>query len=590
MPHDMNTTEKASVKSEKKLAVQLLVQAAQPEKKHVVWGIFFLLIAAGLEAIGPLLGKAFIDRYLLPHLMDWPAVIALLVAYVLTGWGATWLRYMQLTRLAGVAMRSVRRLREQVYGHVLRLPMAFFDKAITGQLVSRVTNDTESVKNLYVQVLFVMLDSSIVVLGALVAMAWLDWRLMLIVITLIPAVVIIVWFYQRWSAPAVSRARQLRSDINAQVAESISGMSALQASNAEQRFGQRFANTNQLHYVARLDELRANAWLLRPALDLLNSVLLVVVIYSFGQRSFSGVEVGILYAFVSYIARVVDPLIQITLQFGQIQQAVVSAARVNTLLHEQQTTNTSTDAQMLSGDVNIAHLSFAYNAGHPVLQDVNLHVPAGSFFGVVGHTGSGKSTLMSLLLRFYAAQSGSIRIDGHDIATFSDEHFRASVGLVPQEPFLLAASARENIAMGRSLSEADIITAAKAAHVHEFILQLEHGYDTPLGEGGARLSTGQKQLIAIARALAGQPRILFLDEATSHIDSETEQIVQVALNELRGKVTIIAIAHRLSTIRDADSIIVLNHGKIAEQGQHQELMQIDQGIYQKLYLLQTLED
>ena len=245
---------------------------------------------------------------------------------------------------------------------------------------------------------------------------------------------------------------------------------------------------------------------------------------------------------------------------------------------------------MLSGDVNIEHLSFAYSAGHPVLQDLNLHVPAGSFFGVVGHTGSGKSTLMSLLLRFYSAQSGSIRIDGHDIATFSDEHFRASVGLVPQEPFLLAASARENIAMGRSISEADIITAAKAAHVHDFILQLEQGYDTPLGEGGARLSTGQKQLIAIARALAGQPRILFLDEATSHIDSETEQIVQIALNELRGKVTIIAIAHRLSTIRDADSIIVLNHGKIAEQGQHQELMQIDQGIYQKLYLLQTLED
>jgi len=195
-----------------------------------------------------------------------------------------------------------------------------------------------------------------------------------------------------------------------------------------------------------------------------------------------------------------------------------------------------------------------------------------------------------LLLRFYSAQSGSIRIDGHDIAAFSDEHFRASVGLVPQEPFLLAASARENIAMGRSISETDIITAAKAAHVHAFILQLEHGYDTPLGEGGARLSTGQKQLIAIARALAGRPRILFLDEATSHIDSETEQIVQIALNELRGKVTIIAIAHRLSTIRDADSIIVLNHGKIAEQGQHQELMQIDQGIYQKLYLLQTLED
>ena len=339
-----------------------------------------------------------------------------------------------------------------------------------------------------------------------------------------------------------------------------------------------------------MDELRANAWLLRPALDFLNSVLLVVVIYCFGQRSLSGIEVGILYAFVSYIARVVDPLIQITLQFGQIQQAVVSAARVNTLLHEPLAHSAPTNALMESGEVHISHLTFGYAPTHPVLHDINLFIPSGSFFGIVGHTGSGKSTLMSLLLRFYTAQSGSITIDGRSIADFSDDHFRASVGLVPQEPFLLAASARENITMGRDISEADVIEAAKAAHVHNLILQLEHGYDTPLGEGGARLSTGQKQLIAIARALAGKPRILFLDEATSHIDSETEQIVQIALNELRNNVTIIAIAHRLSTIRDADCIVVLNHGKLAERGKHQELMQIDQGIYQKLYLLQTLEE
>ena len=220
-------------RSEKQLATQLLIRAAQPERKHVMLGIVYLLIASLLEAVGPFLGKAFIDHYLLPRNNDIMMMAGLLVLFVLTGWWATWLRYLQLTRLAGVAMRSVRRLREQVYEHVLRLPMAFFDKAITGQLVSRVTNDTEAVKNLYVQVLFVMLDSSIVVLGALLAMAWLDWRLMLIVLLLIPAVVVIVWFYQRWSAPAVSKARQMRSDINAQVAESISGMAALQACNAE---------------------------------------------------------------------------------------------------------------------------------------------------------------------------------------------------------------------------------------------------------------------------------------------------------------------------------------------------------------------
>lgn len=589
MEKDIKSSANSSV-SEKKLAVQLLLRSAQPEQRHVWLGILFLVLAAGLEAIGPLLGKAFIDNYLLPHQMDSMMVLLLLLSFVLTGWIATWLRYLQLVRLAGVAMRSVRRLREQVYAHVLRLPMAFFDKAITGQLVSRVTNDTEAVKNLYVQVLFVMLDSSIVVLGALVAMAWLDWRLMLIVMMLIPAVVIIVWFYQRWSAPAVTRARQLRSEINAQVAESINGMSALQACNAEAGFGARFHDTNQQHYAARLDELRANAWLLRPALDLLNSVLLVVVIFVFSQRSFSGLEVGILYAFVSYIARVVDPLIQITLQFGQIQQAVVSAARVNTLLNEAAPFAVHSEAEILRGELRLQHLSFGYDAAQPVLHDINLEIAAGSFYGIVGHTGSGKSTLLSLLLRFYTAQSGRIDVDGLPLASYSDAHFRASVGLVPQEPFLLAANARENISMGRAISEADIIAAAKAARVHDFILQLEHGYDTPLGEGGARLSTGQKQLIAIARALAGKPRILFLDEATSHIDSETEQVVQLALTDLRGKVTIVAIAHRLSTIRDADNIIVLNHGKLSEQGSHAELMVLDQGIYQKLYLLQALEE
>lgn len=586
MPPDLQTAKT----NEKRQAMQLLLQAASPERRHVALGILYLLIAAGLEALGPLLGKAFIDRYLLPHQLDWSVIVALLSTYLITGWSATWLRYLQLTRLAGVAMRSVRRLREQVYAHVLRLPMAFFDQAITGQLVSRVTNDTEAVKNLYVQVLFVMLDSSIVVFGALVAMAWLEWHLMLIVATLVPAVIIIVRFYQRWSAPAVSRARQLRSEINAQVAESISGMSALQASNATQRFGQRFADTNRQHYAARMDELRANAWLLRPALDLLNTLLLVLVIFCFGQRSFSGVEIGILYAFVSYIARVVDPLIQITLQFGQIQQAVVSAARVNTLLKEGAPATVGSAAQIERGALQLQYLSFGYDPALPVLHDLSLQIPAGSFYGIVGHTGSGKSTLLSLLLRFYTAQSGLIEIDGQPLANFSDAHFRARVGLVPQEPFLLAANARENIAMGRSISADEIVAAAKAAHVHDFILQLEHGYDTPLGEGGARLSTGQKQLVAIARALAGQPRILLLDEATSHIDSETEQIVQTALTELRGRVTIIAIAHRLSTIREADNIIVLNHGKLAEQGSHNELMALGQGIYQKLYLLQTLEE
>ncbi|MEB0135213.1 ABC transporter transmembrane domain-containing protein [Actimicrobium sp. CCC2.4] len=578
------------MRSETRQAIALLRTSAAPDRRHLFIGTAWLVLAAGLEVLGPLLGKSLIDNHLLPHQLDWPRMIALLAGILVTGWVASIVRYFQLARLSGLAMRSVRRLRESVYGHVLRLPMAFFDKAITGQLVSRVTNDTEAVKNLYIQVLFVILDSSIVLTGAMLAMAWLDWRLMLVVLMLFPAVIVIVWFYQRMSAPAVTRARELRSEINAQVAESIGGMPVLQASNAALRFGDRFRATNQLQYHARVAELRANAWLLRPALDLLNVLLLVGVIYSFGQRQFSGLEVGVLYAFVSYIARVVDPLIQITLQFSQLQQSVVAAARVNTLLNERQVVPSRSNERISAGAVSIRNLRFGYAPGQDVLHDLSLEIPAGAFYGIVGHTGSGKSTLLSLLLRFYTAQHGSIAIDRIPLGAIGDEAFREDVGLVPQEPFLLAASARENIDMGRGYSQDQIEIAARAAKAHDFILALEEGYDTSLGEGGARLSTGQKQLIAVARALAGQPRILFLDEATSHIDSETEQVVQAALDELRGSVTLIAIAHRLSTIRDADRIIVLNHGRIDEQGTHDELMAIDNGIYQKLYLLQQLTD
>lgn len=588
-------TNQVPMRAQTAQAAGLLRRAADPDRRHLYWATFWLVIAAALEVLGPLLGKALIDDHLLTRNLDWTRMSLLLGGLVVTGWASSWIRYLQLIRLSGLAMRSVRRLREWVYGHVLRLPMAFFDRAITGQLVSRVTNDTEAVKTLYIQVLFVMLDSSIVLVGTMIAMAWLDWRLMLVVLALVPAVVGIVWLYQRLSAPAVTRARALRSDINGQMAESIGGMSVLQASNAQGRFGERFLHTNRSHRKARLAELKANAFLLRPALDLLNVVLLTIVIYGFGQRQMNAVEVGVLYAFISYIARVVEPLIQITMQFSGLQQAVVATARVSTLLdeagaaeHAQGRVGNEAAFDAKAPAVRVRDVNFAYVEGQRVLHELSLDIPQGAFFGIVGHTGSGKSTLLSLLLRYYTADEGSIEIGGLPLASIGNERFRNEVGLVPQDPFILAATARENIDMGRGLPLARIEQAARAAHAHGFIAALEQGYETQLGEGGSRLSSGQKQLLAIARALAGEPRILLLDEATSRIDSATEQIVQEALEELRGKVTIIAIAHRLSTIRAADRIIVLYHGRITEAGSHEDLMRIEGGLYQRLYLLQQI--
>lgn len=600
MPHEAVTTTPPATTSPAagtpgRRAATLLWRAARPEAAQLWIGLFWLAIAGALEALGPVLGKAFIDRYLLPRDPAIGAIAGLLIGALVAGCAASWLRYGQLARLAGVAMRSVRRIRESVYDHVLRLPMSFFDRAITGQLVSRVTNDTEAVKQLYVQVLFVMLDCVIMLTTLLVTMAFLDWRLMLVVALLGPAVVVIVALYRKLSAPAVTRTRALRADLNVRTAESIGGMPVLQATGATRAYGKQYAALNESHYASRRGELRANAWLLRPALDLLNVMMLAMVIVVFGLRetvdamgTLGALEVGVLYAFVGYIGRVTEPLIQLTTQFSVFQQSVVSAARVNTLLDEAEAPRPAADGVVTRGAISIAHLDFAYAPGHPILEDISLDIAPGEFVGIVGPTGSGKSTLLSLLLRFYPVADGAVRIDGQPVGALDEARFRDAVGLVPQDPFLLAASVRENIAMGRELSDDAIRTAARAAGAHEFIERLEKGYDTPLGEGGARLAVGEKQLIAVARTLAGKPRILLLDEATSHIDSETEQVVQRALASVRGTLTIVSIAHRLSTIRDADRIAVLERGRIAELGSHDALMQIEGGVYRRMVELQQL--
>ena len=559
-------------------------------------GLFFrtlllVVVATAFDVMGPMLSKVFIDDFIMPdHYPLWP-VVGVVSLFVVSTLLATWLKYRQTMRFLDLALGAVLDIRKRVFKHVLTLPMSFFDYARTGQLVSRITNDTESIKDIYVQFLSSVLGNLILLIGILIAMAILDLQLMLVALALIPAVVSLIYLYQRFSVKVVTDSRQFRSDINSGMNESITGMAVIQATNQQQAKFEQFDQVNNHYYTTRLKTVTVASLLLRPAINFLSILILAAVVWFFGLNVVEGVvEVGVLYAYLNYLGRFTEPLVDITQRFSLYQQAVVAGDRVVELLNETSITNTDTGTKtMEQGAVSIQNLGFGYSADKPVLHDINVEIGAGQFFAIVGHTGSGKSTLLSLLLNFYQPQQGHIAIDGTSLSDFAPEALHNGMGLIPQEPFILASTLFDNIDMGRGLSQAAVEAAAKKAHLHDVILEMADGYQTQLGEGGLRLSTGQRQQLIIARALAGSPRILLLDEATSNVDSETEQVVQRALHQLQGEVTMIVVAHRLSTIRQADTILVMDKGQLIEQGSHAELMQHSHGRYRAMYELQQQE-
>ncbi|PVZ71809.1 ABC transporter ATP-binding protein [Pelagibaculum spongiae] len=576
-------------------AFKLLTSYIWRDRPLLTRAVTFLLLATVADVVGPMLAKIFIDDYLLPKNFESISLILLLSAYLISQFAAAWFRYQQTMRFTDIALEAVQDIRKKVFAHVLKLPMAYFDKAMTGQLVSRITNDTESIKDLYVQFLSVVIGNVVFLAGILIAMALLNVQLMLAALALIPAVICVIYLYEKFSGAAVQEARELRSDINGRVSESISGMTVLQASNQQQRFSDQFSKVNQGYYLARMKTIRASGALLRPMIDLLSVLVLLAIVWIFSLQVVSGVaEIGVLYAFLSYLGRFTEPLAEITQRFNLYQQAMVAGERVNRLMQAGEQTwhqNSSqssgqTEAEITKGKICVEKLNFAYHPDKPILKDLNFQVNPGQFYAVVGHTGSGKSTLLSLLLNFYSANENAICFDDQPIEQFGHDSLRAGIGLIPQEPFIIAGSIGENIDMGRKLPQQQIEKAAKQAHLHSMISRLPNGYQTELGERGTRLSTGQRQQLVIARALAASPRILLLDEATANVDSETEQVVQRALMELHGQVSMIMVAHRLSTIKHADNILVLSHGEIVESGNHQQLMQLDDGLYRSMYQLQ----
>ncbi|MFP2769346.1 ABC transporter transmembrane domain-containing protein [Oceanisphaera sp. KMM 10153] len=565
----------------------LLLTYVYRDKPLLIRVLLLLLLATVADVTGPLLAKVFIDDYLLAgHLPVWP-VAGLALGYILTQLAAAWFRYRQTLRFTDMALAAVLDIRKRVFAHVQQLPMAFFDKAMTGQLVSRITNDTEAIKDLYVQFLSVVLTNVVLLVGIITAMALLNVQLMLVALLLIPTVVGVIYLYQKLSGAAVADSRQLRSDINGTLGESISGMAVLQACGLQQDSAERFERLNRHYYRARMRTINIGAALLRPAIDLLSVLVLLGILKVFGWQQVNGVaEVGVLYAFLNFMGRFTEPLAEITQRFNLYQQAMVAGDRVHQLMQQPRQHYGKTSDTIHRGALSFNRVDFGYRPDQPVFEQLSLDIPAGAFIGVVGHTGSGKSTLLNLLLNFYPVDAGDICIDGRPLTGYSQDALRQGIGLIPQEPFILAGSIYDNIDMGRTLPREQIATAARQAHLLETINGLELGFDTLLGERGSRLSTGQRQQLVIARALAAAPRILLLDEATANVDSETEQVVQRALQALHGKVTLIVVAHRLSTIKEADRILVMAHGDLVESGSHRQLMTLPEGRYRAMYRLQ----
>ncbi|MGB4248642.1 MAG: ABC transporter transmembrane domain-containing protein [Pseudohongiellaceae bacterium] len=553
-------------------------------------GAVLLLLATLGQVLAPVLVKIFIDDYITPGQYPVWELAALALAYAFLYALSAWAGYQNAMRFNQVAFSVVRTVRSQVFAAVMRKPLNYFDHRPTGSLVSRITNDTEAIKELFVQVMSTFVQNVTLIIAIFIAMAWLDVRLMLVCSVILPVVVIVMFFYQRMSSPRYHRARSVLSRINATLSESIQGMRIIQVLNQQKRFAGQFRGVSQELFNARMSNLRLDALMLRPLPDLLRTMTLAALLFYFGTQSFTTVvEVGVIYAFVNYLSRITQPIVEMTQRLSLLQQAVVAGERVFGIIDEPSEKQPATSHQITEGAVRFEHVGFSYDGEHPVLEDIDFTVAPGQFFAIVGHTGSGKSTLMSLLLRFYDPQHGRILLDDTPLADIDQTSLRAQVGVVLQDPFITVGTVRQNITLGLDIAEEKVIAAARKAQLHDFVMSLPNGYDTMLGERGGNLSTGQRQLLSLARTLAREPRILILDEATANIDSHTEAVIQQALTLLRGKTTILAIAHRLSTITAADSIIVLHQGRIMQQGAHQALLRTD-GLYRHMYELQRQKE
>ncbi|BBV00241.1 SmdB family multidrug efflux ABC transporter permease/ATP-binding protein [Providencia hangzhouensis] len=549
--------------------------------------IAMLWLAAIAEVSGPLLISYFIDNMIAKKQIIMPLALYMAVGFILLQVIAALLHYYQIILFNKASVGVVQTLRTDVMNAALRQPLSAFDKQPVGQLISRVTNDTEVIKDLFVMVVPTVFRSLALICAMLVAMFSLEWRMASIAVMIFPAVFVVMLVYQRLSTPIVRRVRSYLADINNGFNEVINGMTVIQQFIQQARFGEKMQSISQDHYFARMKALKLDGLLLRPLLSLLSASVLCGLLLLFGFEGTTTIGVGVLYAFINYLGRLNEPLIELTSQQSMLQQAVVSGERVFELMDSPQQGYGESIEPLQGGSISINHLSFAYRDNKMVLKDINLQVPDNNFVALVGHTGSGKSTIANLIMGYYPWQEGDILLDGRNLSSLSHQVLRNGIAMVQQDPVVLAASFFDNVALGREISQDKVWEVLETVQLAGLVRGLPDGLDTVLGEQGNTLSVGQRQLLAMARVLVVTPKILILDEATANIDSGTEQAIQKALRVIRQHTTLVVIAHRLSTIVDADQVVVLHRGAIVEQGKHLQLLQ-QKGRYYQMYQLQQV--
>ncbi|GEL07698.1 ABC transporter ATP-binding protein [Salisediminibacterium halotolerans] len=567
-----------------------LMGYAKTHWKKLAIALLLLLGGTASELIGPILIQIFIDDYLTPREFPQNELVMLGLLYIVLHLGAAGMNYVQMLFFQKVSLEIIQSLRIDIFAKVQSLGLSFFDQFPAGGLISRITNDTEQVKELYISVLGTFIQNIVFLLGIFVAMFYLNPQLALFCLVLIPLIIGLMLLYKRFSSRYYARMSEKLSELNARLNESIQGMAVIQIFRQERRMLREFKAVNEDHHQAWLKSIKLDGLLLRPAVDFISIAALIFILSYFGITSFDQpVELGVLYAFVNYLDRFFEPVNQIMQRLSVFQQAMISAGRVFRLMDHDEPSpgQKGTGSPVINqGNIIFENVSFSYDGHEDVLKNVSFTIHEGETLAIVGHTGSGKSSIINLLLRFYPLERGEIYIDGVALSRYNNKELREKIGLVLQDPFLFAGDISSNIRLyDQRLTDADVQKAAEFVRADRFIENLTGGYAHPVGERGTTFSGGQRQLIAFARTMAKAPKILVLDEATASIDTETEEDIQHALENMRKDRTTIAIAHRLSTIKHADKILVMHQGEIVEQGTHETLI-AEQGLYEKMYRLQ----